>query len=141
MAGRSRFTRQKNLLTSRKTPVPMFELLEMHRYDSMSIQFTRGCPFNCDFCNITAMLGHRVRTKSGGQILAELDRLYELGWRRGIFFVDDNFIGNKNILKTEILPALIEWRKGKKGFTYITEASINLADDRAVDGYDGESRI
>jgi len=113
----------------KKTPVPMFELLEMHRYDSMSIQFTRGCPFNCDFCNITVMLGHRVRTKSAGQILAELDRLYELGWRRGIFFVDDNFIGNKTILKTEILPALIEWRKGKKGFTYITEASINLADD------------
>ena len=119
----------KEFADLKKTPVPMFELLEMDRYDSMSIQFTRGCPFNCDFCNITAMLGHRVRTKSAGQILAELDRLYQLGWRRGIFFVDDNFIGNKKILKTEILPALIEWRKGKKGYTYITEASINLADD------------
>ena len=112
-----------------ETPLPMFELLDMHRYDSMSIQFTRGCPFNCDFCNITTMLGHRVRTKTGEQILAELDRLYQLGWRRGIFFVDDNFIGNKKILKTEILPALIEWRKGKRGYTFITEASINLADD------------
>ena len=124
--------RTENFADLTETPVPMFELLDMRRYDSMSIQFTRGCPFSCDFCNITAMLGHRVRTKTVGQILAELDRLYQLGWRRGIFFVDDNFIGNKKILKTEILPALIEWRKGKKGFTYITEASINLADDRQL---------
>jgi radical SAM superfamily enzyme YgiQ (UPF0313 family) len=112
-----------------QTPVPRFDLLDLKRYDSMSIQFTRGCPFNCDFCNVTALLGHRVRTKTANQIIAELDALYKMGWRRSIFFVDDNFIGNKKILKKEILPALIEWRKGKKAGTFITEASINLADD------------
>ena len=113
----------------KKTPIPMWNLVEMNQYDSMSIQFSRGCPFNCDFCNITSLLGHVPRTKSGAQIIAELDALYALGWRRNIFFVDDNFIGNKRILKSEILPALIEWRKGKVGCSFMTEASINLADD------------
>jgi radical SAM superfamily enzyme YgiQ (UPF0313 family) len=112
-----------------QTPVPMWELIDMSKYDSMCIQFTRGCPFGCDFCNITAMLGHKPRFKSSAQILAELDKIYSLGWRRNIFFVDDNFIGNKKILKEEILPALIDWRKGKVGTHFITEASINLADD------------
>lgn len=111
------------------TPVPLWELVNMKAYDSMSIQFSRGCPFNCDFCNVTALLGHRPRTKTAGQIIAELDKIYSLGWRRNIFFVDDNFIGNKRILKESILPALIEWRKDKKGCQFITEASINLADD------------
>jgi radical SAM superfamily enzyme YgiQ (UPF0313 family) len=112
-----------------QTPVPSWELVDMRRYDSMSIQFSRGCPFNCDFCNVTALLGHRPRLKSKEQILAELDKIYSLGWRRNIFFVDDNFIGNKKVLKEEILPALIEWRKDKTGCLFITEASINLADD------------
>lgn len=111
------------------TPVPNWELVNIRKYDSLSIQFSRGCPFNCDFCNITTLLGHRPRTKTAQQIIAELDRIYELGWRRNIFFVDDNFIGNKRILKESILPALIEWRKGKIGCRFITEASINLADD------------
>ncbi len=97
--------------------------------NSMSIQFSRGCPFSCDFCNITALLGHRPRTKTAQQILAELDAIYAAGWRRNIFFVDDNFIGNKRVLKESVLPALIEWRKGKVGCQFITEASINLADD------------
>ena len=78
---------------------------------------------------MTAMLGHRPRTKSASQIIAELDKMYSLGWRRSIFFVDDNFIGNRRQLKDEILPALIQWRKGKKGCGFVTEASINLADD------------
>ncbi len=112
-----------------QTPVPMWELVEMKRYDSMCIQFSRGCPFACEFCNITAMLGHRPRLKSASQIIAELDKLYSLGWRRNVFFVDDNFIGNKKALKDEVLPALIEWRKDKVGTRFITEASINLADD------------
>jgi radical SAM superfamily enzyme YgiQ (UPF0313 family) len=114
------------------TPVPMWELIDMKQYDSMSIQFSRGCPFNCDFCNITAMLGHRPRTKSARQIIAELDAIYNMGWRRNIFFVDDNFIGNKKVLKESVLPALIEWRKGKTGCLFITEASINLADDNEL---------
>jgi radical SAM superfamily enzyme YgiQ (UPF0313 family) len=114
------------------TPVPMWELVNMKCYDSMAIQYSRGCPFNCDFCNVTALLGHRPRTKSAVQIIAELDKIYSLGWRRNIFFVDDNFIGNKKQLKQEILPALIEWRKGKVGCLFITEASINLADDEEL---------
>ena len=111
------------------TPAPLMELLSLNAYDSMSIQFSRGCPFNCDFCNITSMLGHIPRVKTVKQIITELDNLYKLGWRRNVFFVDDNFIGNKKILKEEILPALVDWRKGKKGFNFITETSINLADD------------
>jgi radical SAM superfamily enzyme YgiQ (UPF0313 family) len=95
----------------------------------LSIQFSRGCPFNCDFCNVTALLGHRPRTKSVAHIIAELDRIYQLGWRSSILFVDDNLIGNKRLLKTELLPALIEWRKDKVGITFQTEASINMADD------------
>jgi radical SAM superfamily enzyme YgiQ (UPF0313 family) len=112
-----------------QTPVPLWELVDRRQYDSMSIQFSRGCPFNCDFCNVTALLGHRPRTKTAEQIIAELDKMYSLGWRRNVFFVDDNFIGNKRILKESVLPALIEWRKGKTGCQFITEASINLADD------------
>jgi len=112
--------------------MPAWELVDMSKYDAMSIQFSRGCPFNCDFCNITALLGHIPRVKTAAQIIAELDRMYELGWRRNIFFVDDNFIGNKRILKQEVLPALIEWRKGKIGCNFVTEASINLADDEEL---------
>lgn len=111
------------------TPAPRWDLLDMRKYDSMNVQFSRGCPFNCDFCNVTALLGHRPRTKSAQQLITELDGLYALGWRRNIFLVDDNFIGNKKILKDEILPALIEWRQGKQGCLFLTEVSINLADD------------
>jgi radical SAM superfamily enzyme YgiQ (UPF0313 family) len=117
-----------------QTPPPMWELVDRNKYDSMSIQYSRGCPFNCDFCNVTALLGHRPRTKTANQIIAELDYLYALGWRRSVFFVDDNFIGNKKQLKEEILPALIKWRAGKRGFNFITEASINLADDEELMG-------
>lgn len=115
-----------------QSPVPTWELVDLRKYDSLSIQYSRGCPFNCDFCNVTAMLGHRPRTKSAAQLVAELDKIYALGWRRNIFFVDDNFIGNRRHLKEEILPALIEWRKGKKVCHFITEASINLADDHEL---------
>src|SRR5512133_1222352 len=112
-----------------QTPVPLWELANIKQYDTIPIQFSRGCPFNCDFCNVTALLGHRPCTKTAAQIIAELDSLYALGWRKSIFFVDDNFIGNKKQIKSEVLPALIEWRKGKTGMPFNTEASINLADD------------
>lgn len=113
----------------KRTPVPLWELLDLRSYESMNIQFSRGCPYNCDFCNVTALLGHRPRTKSAEQLVHELDSIYQLGWRRNIFIVDDNFIGNKKVLKNEILPALIDWRNGKEGCLFITEVTINLADD------------
>lgn len=107
----------------------MWELLDLKHYASMSIQFSRGCPFNCEFCNVTALFGHRSRIKTSDQIISELDSIYSQGWHGQIFFVDDNFIGNKAYLKTHLLPALIQWQKGKKKIPFNTEASINLADD------------
>lgn len=115
------------------SPIPRWSLAKVSAYDSLSIQYSRGCPYNCEFCNVTALFGHRPRTKGAEQIIAELDAMYYgMNWRRGIFFVDDNFIGNRRQVKEEILPALIEWRKGKVGCPFITEASINLADDEAL---------
>ncbi len=115
-----------------KSPTPLWHLAKLDLYSDMCLQYSRGCPFACDFCSITAMLGHKPRTKTAKQIIAELDALYALGWRGLAFFVDDNFIGNKRQLKSEILPALIEWRKGKKGIKFKTEVSINLADDQEL---------
>ncbi len=115
-----------------RTPVPAWELADLDRYASLAIQYSRGCPFDCEFCDVTAKFGHRPRTKTAAQIIAELDVLYRLGWRRQVFFVDDNFIGNKRSLKTELLPALIEWHRGRSGVTFYTEASINLADDEEM---------
>jgi radical SAM superfamily enzyme YgiQ (UPF0313 family) len=113
----------------RLTPAPRWDLIDLPKYASMAIQFSRGCPFNCDFCNVTALLGHKPRVKTTAQILGELDGLYSLGWRDRVFFVDDNLIGNKKSLKEDLLPALAEWRRGKTGMPFNTEASINLADD------------
>ncbi|MBN1625964.1 MAG: B12-binding domain-containing radical SAM protein [Deltaproteobacteria bacterium] len=114
------------------TPAPRWDLLDFKHYASMSIQFSRGCPFNCEFCNVTALFGHRPRFKTSGQIITELDGLYDKGWRGQVFFVDDNFIGDKVFLKTDLLPALIRWQKGRKIIPFNTEASINLADDREL---------
>ena len=116
----------------REAPAPMWELADLKRYASMSIQFSRGCPFNCEFCNVTALFGHRPRIKTAEQIIAELGGLYNVGWRGQVFFVDDNFIGNKRYLKTQLLPALIEWQKDKRGVPFFTEASVNLADDERL---------
>jgi radical SAM superfamily enzyme YgiQ (UPF0313 family) len=112
-----------------QSPVPLWDLIDMRRYASLNIQYSRGCPFNCEFCNITTLYGHTPRTKTPQQVVTELDVIYQAGWRGNIFFVDDNFIGNKRSLKAHLLPALIKWRKDKKGCVFFTEASINLADD------------
>jgi radical SAM superfamily enzyme YgiQ (UPF0313 family) len=129
----------KHLYTSKsfpnleKTPIPLWELLEMKRYVSMNIQYSRGCPFSCEFCDITTLYGHRTRTKSVSQVLDELESLYSLGWRGGVFFVDDNFIGNKKKLKADVLPAMIDWTKKRKyPFIFATETSIDLADDEEL---------
>jgi radical SAM superfamily enzyme YgiQ (UPF0313 family) len=112
------------------TPEPLWNLLEIKKYAGMNIQYSRGCPFDCEFCSITTMNGRKPRTKSKEQFLSELESLYMHGWRGHVFIVDDNFIGNKRKLKSEILPALIEWSKKRNyPFAFTTEVSINLADD------------
>jgi radical SAM superfamily enzyme YgiQ (UPF0313 family) len=131
--GARRVYSTKELPELTTTPVPAWDLADLHRYASMSVQFSRGCPFDCEFCNVTAMFGHRPRTKTPAQVVAELDGLVRHGWRGPVFFVDDNLIGNKRYLKEELLPALIAWqRERKRALTFYTEASINLADDEAL---------
>ena len=115
------------------SPVPMWSLVSNSRYQMMNLQYSRGCPFNCEFCDIVVMNGRVPRTKTPEQVLAELDALYNHKWRGGVFFTDDNFIGNKRKLKDEILPAIIEWSNARrKPFSFMTEASINLADDEEL---------
>jgi len=112
------------------TPVPLWDLVDVRNYAAMNIQYCRGCPFDCEFCDITTLFGRRPRSKSLEQLIAELDNLYFRGWRGAIFFVDDNFIGDKEKLKREVLPAMIDWMDRKEHpFYFYTEASINLADD------------
>ncbi|HWI41073.1 MAG TPA: B12-binding domain-containing radical SAM protein [Verrucomicrobiae bacterium] len=112
------------------TPLPLWELVDMRKYVSMNIQYSRGCPFDCEFCDITQLFGRRPRTKTRQQVLDELEALHGRGWRAGVFFVDDNFIADKEKLKREILPAMIAWmRERRNPFYFYTEASINLADD------------
>jgi hypothetical protein len=111
------------------TPVPRFDLLELDAYDSMSVQFSRGCPFQCEFCDIIVLYGRKPRTKAPEQLIAELQYLYDLGWRRSIFLVDDNFIGNKRNAKL-LLPALKQWQIDRNfPFSFATEASVDLASD------------
>jgi radical SAM superfamily enzyme YgiQ (UPF0313 family) len=111
------------------SPVPAWELADLRHYASMGIQYCRGCPYDCDFCNVTALLGHRPRTKSIEQVLTELDRVRELGWRGNIFFVDDNLIGSKRDAMGKLLPALIDWQRRKKRVPFNAQVSMNLADD------------
>lgn len=115
------------------SPMPAWELLDMKQYASMAIQFSRGCPYRCDFCNVTTLFGHKIRTKTSQQIIAELEGLRKQGWKESIFFVDDNFIAHRSYLKNELLPALIDWRSANDIATkFYTECSINLADDAAL---------
>ena len=114
------------------TPVPRFDLLELDAYDSMSIQFSRGCPFQCEFCDIIILYGRKPRTKTPEQLLKELDYLYDIGWRRSIFMVDDNFIGNKRNVKL-LLKELKTWQQEHQyPFDLATEASVDLAKDQEL---------
>ncbi|MFO8235478.1 MAG: DUF4070 domain-containing protein, partial [Bacteroidales bacterium] len=115
------------------TPVPDYQLLEKKKYAFMNLQVSRGCPFNCDFCEITALLGHKVRMKEPRQILDELETLYMLGWRGPVEIVDDNFIGNKKTIKTDLLPAMKQWMHTHRyPFEFNIQSSINLADDEEL---------
>lgn len=115
-----------------ETPIPRYDLLELDAYDSMSVQFSRGCPFQCEFCDIIVLYGRKPRTKTPEQLLKELDYLYELGWRRGIFMVDDNFIGNKRNVKL-LLKELKVWQQQHQyPFRFNTEASVDLAQDEEL---------
>ncbi len=112
-----------------KSPIPRFDLLRRDDYFQMAIQFSRGCPFNCEFCDIITLYGRTPRTKEPSQTLAELQTLYDLGWRGSLFIVDDNFIGNQRNVK-RMLRELIPWMEAHQyPFTFITEASVNLAED------------
>ncbi|MBF2034495.1 MAG: B12-binding domain-containing radical SAM protein [Leptolyngbyaceae cyanobacterium T60_A2020_046] len=111
------------------TPIPRFDLLELDAYAEMSIQFSRGCPFQCEFCDIIVLYGRKPRTKTPEQLLAELQYLYDLGWRRSIFMVDDNFIGNKRNVK-RLLAAMKPWMESHDyPSSFATEASVDLAQD------------
>jgi len=111
------------------TPVADFHLADLKRYSAMSIQYSRGCPFSCEFCDIIEIYGRVPRTKSNAQVLAELNALRDLGWRGSVFIVDDNFIGNKKNVR-QLLPVLAQWQKENgHPFSLLTEASVNIADD------------
>ena len=125
-SGTFRTTEKPDVTT---TPVPRFDLLELNAYDMMSVQFSRGCPFQCEFCDIIVLYGRKPRTKAPAQLLAELDCLYNLGWRRSVFMVDDNFIGNKRNVKLLLKDLKVWMNEHKYPFTFDTEASIDLAQD------------
>jgi radical SAM superfamily enzyme YgiQ (UPF0313 family) len=111
------------------TPIPRWDLVNLHHYASLGVQFSRGCPYNCEFCDIVALNGRIPRLKTPAQMLAELDALRLRGWQGSVFLVDDNFIGNKRRVK-ELLRAMIGWRRDAGArITFITEASVNVADD------------
>lgn len=118
----------------KKSPIPAWELItDFKKYNTLCIQYSRGCPFDCDFCDVTVLFGHKIRTKSCSQLLDELEKIYRLGWRDGIFIVDDNFIADVKKLKDEILPTLINWNKDKGyTFSFSTQASINIADEEEL---------
>ncbi|NQU88147.1 MAG: B12-binding domain-containing radical SAM protein, partial [Mariniphaga sp.] len=115
------------------SPVPDFKLLLKKDYASMNIQISRGCPYACDFCEITSLLGHKVRMKKTEQVLKELDALYLQNWRGPVSIVDDNFIGNKKEIKNNLIPAMKEWmEKYNYPFTFNTQTSVNMADDEEL---------
>lgn len=111
------------------SPIPRFDLLDRDAYFMMAVQFSRGCPFNCEFCDIISLYGRKPRTKEPAQTIAELQTLYDLGWRGSLFIVDDNFIGNQRNVK-RLLRELIPWmQQHDYPFSFLTEASVNLAEN------------
>ena len=123
------FEAEKFQVDVTKSPIPRFDLLKFDQYLHVGVQFSRGCPFTCEFCDIIELYGRVPRTKSSAQMLAELESLYQLGYRGHVDFVDDNLIGNKKSLKA-FLPELTKWLETHNyPFEFTTEASINLADD------------
>ena len=113
-----------------KTPYPAWELVQRKYYSTMAIQLSRGCPYDCEFCDVIILFGRNQRMKSKEQIIGELESLYQAGWRGGVTLADDNFITKKTMLKNELLPAMTDWmRKHKYPFSFSAEVSINLADD------------
>ena len=115
------------------TPVPDWSLINMRNYVFMDLQYSRGCPFDCEFCSIKTLFGNRLRLKDAKQFITELESLYSAGWTGNVFIVDDNFIGNKTKLKSSLLPELINWqRKNHYPFIFNTEVSINAADDEEL---------
>ena len=116
-----------------ESPIPRYDLVNFGDYLSAAVQISRGCPFNCEFCDIIVLFGRKPRTKSPDQVIAELETIKALGYRGGVDVVDDNFIGNKRFIKRELLPALRRWNRPKlRPFYFLTEASMNLADDRKL---------
>jgi len=114
------------------TPLADFHLTNLKHYSAMSVQYSRGCPFSCEFCDIIEIYGRVPRTKSNQQMLAEFDALLALGWQGTVFIVDDNFIGNKKNVR-QLLPEVAKWQKAHGyPFSFITESSLNLADDEAL---------
>lgn len=137
-----RIYRTKEYADMTRTPIPDYHLLTKKAYAFMSIQVSRGCPFACDFCEITALLGRKVRMKMTKQIIAELDALYNLNWRGPVSIVDDNFIGNKKEIKNNLLPAMRVWMKMHKfPFTFNIQSTINLADDDELMSLMTQTRI
>lgn len=111
------------------TPLPRFDLIDVNDYDCMPLQYSRGCPYNCEFCDIISMFGRKQRTKPPGQLIRELKVVYETGFRGALFLVDDNFVGNRRKVK-ELLREIVEWQREKAyPFSFLTEASIDLAQD------------
>jgi radical SAM superfamily enzyme YgiQ (UPF0313 family) len=124
---------KKNVLPDlTRVPLPLLNLADLRPYSSMAVQFSRGCPFTCEFCDIIEIYGRRPRTKTPEQVLAELEQIYRLRWRGRVFLVDDNFIGNKKCVKA-LMPRLVAWMRDHKfPFSFITEASLNLAEDQEL---------
>jgi len=114
------------------SPLPAYRILNSWGYGALSVQFSRGCPYQCEFCDVTALFGRRPRSKTAAQIIAELDNIYNHGWRGKIYFVDDNMMGSRPYLKKELLPAIIEWKRNKRGFSFHTQITMNLADDQEL---------